>query len=132
MRIRNVLMLAVIALVASLPLSAQQRQLDKAEVAEFGKPFPASSYLNLNTAAGPNLMDLSAVLGKKPVILYYWIAGNKRAETTFQELQSLVDELGRDKIALYGVAFQQPGREKDLILARIKKAGLNVPWVYYS
>ncbi len=94
----------------------------------FGKPFPAASFRNLNLqAGGPEKIDLAQVLGKKPVVLLYWIAGNERADKMFIELQELVEGLGADKLEFYGAAYPQPGRDADIIAERLKKIGIRVP-----
>lgn len=70
-----------------------------------GEPFPAWTYTNLNDGAGgPPKIDLAAVLGKKPVVFCYWIAGLSRSERVFLDLQGLVNEIGAGKIALIGIA----------------------------
>ena len=75
------------------------------------------SIANLNRAAGPDKIDLSATIGKKPVILFYWIAGNPRADKLFQEVQALTEEIGAEKIKLYGMALQQPGDVSQHVVA---------------
>ena len=94
----------------------------------FGRPFPAATFDNLNVeAGGPPEVDLGTVLGKKPIVLFYWIAGNPRADGLFVELQELVNELGPDKLALYGVVLQRPGREADVIKAKARELKIQVP-----
>jgi peroxiredoxin len=44
-----------------------------------------------------------------------------------REVQTLVAELGNDKLAFYGVAYPQEGRDADLIAERLKKLGISVP-----
>jgi peroxiredoxin len=94
----------------------------------FGKPFPARTFQNLNVqAGGPGSIDTGKVLGKKPLLLLYWIAGNARADAMFQEVQALVEELGPDKLAFYGVAYPQPGRDAEVITNKLAKLGIRVP-----
>jgi peroxiredoxin len=94
----------------------------------FGKPFPAASFRNLNLqAGGPETIDLAQVLGKKPVVLLYWIAGNERADKMFIELQELVEGMGAGKLAFYGAAYPQPGHDADIIAERLNKLGIRVP-----
>lgn len=94
----------------------------------FGRPFPPATFDNLNVeAGGPPRIDLGTVLGKKPVVLFYWIAGNPRADGLFVELQELADELGADKLGLHGVVLQRPGREADVIKAKLRELSIKVP-----
>lgn len=93
-----------------------------------GDPFPPGSYATLNTAAGgPDRIDLADYLGEKPIILYYWIAGNHRSEQVFREVQELAAELGRERIALFGVAVPRPGLDEARIRERIEAVGIRVP-----
>jgi len=98
------------------------------EPALFGEPFPPDTFANLNEqAGGPPRIDLAAVLGKKPVVLFYWIAGNPRADEMFLQLQALGREIGPDKLALYGVVLQRPGREADVITAKLRELKIGLP-----
>jgi len=93
-----------------------------------GGPFPAGSYTNMNAqAGGPAEIDLAQYLGKKPFVLYYWIAGNTRSEEVFLELQQLVAEIGPEKLSLVGAAVPRPGVEVDKIAARMKQLGIEAP-----
>jgi peroxiredoxin len=85
-------------------------------------------YRNLNSHSADDVkIDLGQVLGRKPVLLYYWIAGNPRAEKMFQELHRIVGEFPAGSVALYGVAVQQPGREAAAIHSRLEAIGVDVP-----
>jgi peroxiredoxin len=92
-----------------------------------GDIFPAATFANLNESAGPVRIDLASSIGKRPVLLFYWIAGNPRADTLFAEVQTLVKELGTDKIQLFGVVLQQPGRGRVEINQRLAALEINVP-----
>jgi peroxiredoxin len=93
-----------------------------------GEPFPAGTYSNMNAqAGGPAEIDLARYLGKKPLVLYYWIAGNTRSEQTFLELQQLVAEIGPEKLSLLGAAVPRPGIDVDKIALRMKQLGIEVP-----
>ena len=93
-----------------------------------GDLFPAATFANLNAgAAGPDSIDLAAFLGKKPVILYYWIATSQRSEELFLELQELVGDLGPDRLSLFGVAVPRPDVGTAVIQERIKELGIRVP-----
>jgi hypothetical protein len=72
----------------------------------FGEPLPAAKFANLNTAAGqPATVDLANVLGRKPIVLVYWMAANPRSEKILQETVTAVESAGgSDKVELYSVA----------------------------
>jgi peroxiredoxin len=123
---------SLICLALALLAPAISAQASKAPTlpddVSFGKQFPAASFRNLNLqAGGAASIDLSQVLGKKPVVILYWIAGNERADKLFVELQDLVEGLGADKLAFYGAAYPQPGRDADIIAGRLKKLDIRVP-----
>ncbi|HXV76045.1 MAG TPA: TlpA family protein disulfide reductase [Candidatus Polarisedimenticolaceae bacterium] len=94
----------------------------------FGENFVAGSFDNVNRqAGGPAAIDLDAALGAKPVVLYYWIAGNTRADKVFVELQELVFDTGRDKLDLFGVVFKRTERDEQAIADRVVSLGIRVP-----
>lgn len=96
--------------------------------AVFGEPFPAYTYRNLNQGAGgPAEVDLAKVLGRKPIVFYYFIAKNLRAEQVFQEVQKLADDLGPEHIALFGVAVPRPGMSTAAIKERLAALRIHVP-----
>jgi len=94
-----------------------------------GEPFPAGVYDNLNAeAGGPDKIDLGEVLGKKPIVLHYWIPTNFQSEELFQQVQALAEEIGPEKLALYGVAVPRPPRlDVDKIRERTRELGIRVP-----
>jgi thiol-disulfide isomerase/thioredoxin len=95
---------------------------------QFGEPFAAGAFVNVNRqAGGPANVDLDQTLGTKPVLLYYWIAGNPRADEVFQQVQALADELGSEKLALYGVVFQRNERDVKAVADRVVSLGIKVP-----
>lgn len=102
------------------------------EPAPFGEVFPAGLFVNLNSGAGgPPKVDLSAVIGKKPVVLCYWIAGNGRAEQVLLELQKLAGEIGPDRLALFAVATTPVGStDVGPIRDRVQGLRLHVPVLY--
>ena len=125
-----ILMLVGITLTPGLALGqgAAGPDVIRVEQASFGEPFPVYTYKNLNAGAGgPAEIDLATVLGRKPVVLYYFIAKNQRAEQVFQEVQKLTDELGPEKIALFGVAVPRPGMSDRVIQDRTAALGIHVP-----
>jgi thiol-disulfide isomerase/thioredoxin len=93
-----------------------------------GDPFPAVKLKNLNTASGqPAEVDLAPVLGKKAIVLCYWIAGNSRSEEVLLQLQSLASELGQERLAVYSLVMLRPGREADAIRERVQALKVRVP-----
>jgi len=116
---------AVVLAVTAFPAVAQQA---KVAPAEFGEVFPAEPFENFNASAGgAAVVDLSRVIGKRPVIFFYWIAGNPFADEAFVELQTLADEVGPAKLALFGVATERPGLGQDKIVERIRALKIHVP-----
>jgi peroxiredoxin len=94
----------------------------------FDQVFPAVTLKVLNSQGEDSLtVDLATVIGTKPVIFYYWIAGHPRADAMFQELQAIVDDEGSDKVALFGLAFPQPGRDATAVRKRAGELGIRVP-----
>ena len=72
---------------------------------DFGAPFPAAKFANLNEAPGqPKSIDLATYLGKRPIVFVYWMAGNPRSEKILMDTQAAVDRAGADKVALLAVA----------------------------
>ena len=108
-------------------VQAERKHMERLPPAEFGQPFELQVYNNLNPNAGPASIDPTIHVGKRPIVLYYWIAGNVRSEQIFKEVELLWREIGSDKLALYGIAFQQPGRDARLIRARLEKSDIRVP-----
>jgi len=94
----------------------------------FGDKLTAGSYANLNRRPNqPARVDLAHELGARPVILFYWIAGNPRADEMFDALDALVGELGRDKVGLYGVVLRRSERDDAAIASRVGEMSLDVP-----
>src|SRR5215510_4942526 len=133
MRLLTTSLLASV-LAASVPGAAVPPLRDASQRATFGEKFPLSTFDNLNTdAGGPSRIDLVNVVGKKPVLLYSWIPGDPRSEKVFQELQALTDELGADRIVLYGVTRPPFGSTDTLpIRARIQDLKIHVPVLHDS
>lgn len=113
-------------------LRAAEPPLARVEPAIFGEVFPGGTFANLNPGAGgAPKVDLSAVVGKKPVVFYYWIAGNSRSEQVLLELQALADELGADRLALFAVATPPLGSpDVQPIRDRVRALKLHVPVLY--
>jgi cytochrome c-type biogenesis protein len=92
-----------------------------------GDAFPPGSFENLNPI-GPRTIDLAGDLGTRPVVLYYWIAGNRRAEEVFGALEQLVAELDPGQLALYGVAVpREELANAAAITNRLQLLGLRTP-----
>ena len=91
-------------------------------------PFPAHAFSNLNRqAGGPERIDLGEAIGKKPIVLFYWIAGHPRADAIFQELQTFLKSPDADGLALYGVAFQRSESEAAVINRRLGELKIDIP-----
>jgi thiol-disulfide isomerase/thioredoxin len=67
------------------------------------------------------------VLGKKPIALCYWIAGNSRSEKMLLDLQAMIEEMGPGKIVLYGVAMPGGKLDANQIRSRATELKLRVP-----
>jgi thiol-disulfide isomerase/thioredoxin len=116
----------IVAAVSAPPAAAQAVQVPRAE---FGEPFPAGKFQNLNEGAGGAAqIDLAGVLGKVPVILHYWMPGHARSEQVLLELQSLVESLGPGKLVLFAVTTPPMGSTDEApIKARLRDLKLRVP-----
>ncbi len=113
---------------AALGQSKTSQDVVRVERAAFGEPFPAYTFRNMNQGAGgPAEIDLATVLGQKPIVFYYFIAKNQRAEKVFREVQKLADELGPKKIALFGIAVPRPGMNAAVIKERLAALRIHVP-----
>ncbi len=91
-----------------------------------GAVFPPSVHRNLNPEPGGTL-DLAELVGRRPVILYYWVAGNLRSEQVFAELEALVHDLGAGRAALVGLVVPRPNADAAAIGRRIASLGLSAP-----
>ncbi len=118
---------AALLAVSAAALAAPQ-QLGQVEPLEFGEPFPPLSLDNLNAGVGgPPVVDLSRVLGKRPVVLCYWIPGNYRADQVFQELQALADDIGPERLVLLGVTAVERGIRPEEVATRARELKIRVP-----
>lgn len=115
------------AILMALAIAGAARAQGQVAPVPFGEILPPAKYRNLNPAAGPESFDLGSVLGRKPFVLYYWIPGNPRADEVFQELQSIVQTQGTDKVALIGVVLLRPERGIEYVNMGVEKLGLQVP-----
>jgi peroxiredoxin len=126
--------IVAVALVASASgpaiLVAQERlPVAGGQVAEFGERLPLSTFDNLNAGVGgPARIDLVHVVGKKPVLLVSWIPKDTRSEQFLQDVQKLTDEIGPQKIVLYGVSRASFGAtDTQPIRERIQALKIHVP-----
>jgi peroxiredoxin len=113
-------------LLAIQPAAAQRKAV---QPIRSGEPFPAGTYKLFNPKGDEIRVDLADVLGKKTVVLVYWIPGNPRAEAIFTELLELTREIDPAKLVVYGVAVANPsiGVTPDVILERAVATGVDVP-----
>lgn len=103
-------------------------KLPAVKPAEFGEIFPAGTYTNLNAGAGgAEKINLKDIVGKKPVVFCYFLANDSRSETVFQDLQSIVDELGPAKLILYGITTPTGSMDLQGIRERLKELRIHVP-----
>ncbi len=124
--------LAVAGVLFVLGVSAVQAQAPASQVpaAQFGEPFPALKVTLMNPPAGrPATVDLAAVLGKRPVVLVYWIAGHPRSEELLREIEQRFAGSMPERMAMFGVVTERPGREAAAIRARIAELGIKSPQI---
>ena len=113
---------------AARPSAAPQATPVPVPPARFGEKFVAGSHANLNRRPNqPERIDLAREIGTRPVILFYWIAGNPRADEMLDALDALVGELGRDKVGFYAVVLRRSERDDAAIANRVAELGLDAP-----
>jgi thiol-disulfide isomerase/thioredoxin len=96
--------------------------------AGYGEKFSAAIYENANAGVGgPPKIDLREVIGRKPVVLCMWQVGHRRSEQVFQELQALAQELGPQKLALYGVLPEGANANRDGLRKKLQELKIAVP-----
>jgi len=119
------LLMAVVALLAAAPSTAQRQPVDPVLP---GESFPAETFQNFNTqAGGPEAIDLAASLGQRAIIFVYWIAGHPRADETLKQVQEIAGQLPADRAVVYGIATPRPGRAKTEIVAQLTKLAIKFP-----
>ncbi len=122
---KRILTALVVVLALSVPAWAQT---ERVQPVRYGSVFPNGSYQNLLAGPGePASLDLAGVIGKRPVVLCYWIAGHERSEQTLLRLQTIAREAGPDKVAVISIVAERPGREAPQIVARAQEIGVEVP-----
>ncbi len=118
---------AVVGQLGCSGASAEPESLPAAPIRP-GQMISGGKFAVINPAeSGTKEIDVSSVLRTKPMVFYYWIAGNQRADEIFVDLQNLVSGLGADKIALFGVATPRPGRDAESIASRARELDIKVP-----
>ena len=119
----------VLALMTFLPVSPAMAQAPVVQPVQPGEPFPAGVYKVFNPQGEFVSVDLADSLGKKPIVLLYWIPGNPRAEKVFTELLAVTRELTPEKLAVFGVAVANPGIgvTPDVIRERAAALEIDVP-----
>ena len=112
----------------SVQAATTAKTTPKADPVDFGEVYPAGTFENLNAGAGgaPSI-DLSAVIGRKPVVFCFWQTGFRRSEQVFTELQKLTDELGTARILLYGILPESSAADRATVRARLQELRIHVP-----
>ena len=120
---------AVLGLMTLLSAPAAMAQRAVIKPLQPGEFFPPGVYRVFNPQGDMVSVDLADSLGKKPVVLVYWIPGNPRAEQIFSDLLAVTRELGPEKLAVFGVAVANSsiGVTPDVIHERITAVGIDVP-----
>ncbi len=127
-RLPAILRILAVAFVVVAVVTSARAQGSAAKTgapAEFGEVFPLSTFENANQGvAGPPKIDLKESVGKKPVVFCYFLVGETASELTLIRLQRMVDEIGPDRVALYGVT--QPSARADAAKIREASAALKI------
>ena len=115
----------------SLPAFAQRLPADAAaEVPPVpsGVRFPAWTYPNANPAAGGAAkIDLATILGKSPIVFYFWVPGVQRSDSVFADLQALVEKQGAGKLTLLGVVSPLAATDLAAVKTKALEAKVKVP-----
>lgn len=94
----------------------------------FGEKFPAWTYTNANDGAGGAArIDLAAVLGRSPVVFYFWAPGSLRSDKVLLEVQSLVEQQGAGKAVLYAIVSPLAAAGVEAVKAKARELKLRVP-----
>lgn len=95
---------------------------------QFGDPFPAYVYKDLNAGSGSGgSVNLAQIVGKQPVAFCYWIPGRPRSEQMLLDLQRIASEAGPGKLAVLGIVRARPGLTIPDMVARMSAMKLTVP-----
>jgi peroxiredoxin len=99
---------------------------------QFGEPVPAAKFVNLNPASKqPATINLSDMLGKKPIVFVYWMASNPRSEKILLETQAAIDAIGPEKVELLSAAAPPYGStDTGPLKARAEALKLKMPVLY--
>ena len=95
-----------------------------------GTKFPA---LRLNVlepgATELTLLDLGAILGKKPIVFVYFLMGEGISEEVFLDVQEMAETELKDKVAVFGVIKLGRRYTLDAAIERLSLFGASVPVV---
>jgi len=121
--------LAALGLALLLPVPTAMAQRAVVQPLRPGDLFPANEYKIFNPQGDVLSINLADSIGKKPVVLIYWIPGNARAEKVFADLLEVTREIGPEKIDVFGIAVANPsiGVTPDVIRERVAAVGIDVP-----
>ena len=108
-------------------LTQAQTPAQGVEPVQIGSVYPAGTYKNLNPQVDAEMVDLSTVIGKKPVVFCYWIPGNPRADEVLQDVQAAVKNAGTDKVEFYVVVLLREDRGVEFVHQGVEKLGIDVP-----
>lgn len=113
---------------AATPAAAPPSPASPAQPVAFGDRFPAGAFDNVNAGVGgPASINLGEVIGRKPVVLCMWSVGHHRSEQVFQELQALTQEIGPQKVALYGILPEGANKDRDAVRQKLQAMKIIVP-----
>lgn len=94
----------------------------------FGERFPAWTYTNANEgAAGGPKIDLATMLGKTPIVLYFWAPGTLRSDKILAEIQELVEKQGAGKVTLYAMVSPLAAADVASVKSKARELQVRVP-----
>ncbi|MDB4324802.1 TlpA family protein disulfide reductase [bacterium] len=108
-------------------LSYAQAPKQGVQPVQLGSVYPAGSYKNLNPRVSEEMVDLSKVIGSKPIVFYYWIPGNPRADEVLQDIQAVVSEAGADNVQFYPIVLLREDRGVEFVHQGVEKLDIKVP-----
>ncbi len=93
-----------------------------------GAAFPAMQLAVLPPGSVvPGSLDLGTLLGKQPVVFFYFRIGNALSEEIYLEVQDFVEKEVAGKVALYPVTFLGSGFEVSELHERMRLLGIERP-----
>ena len=121
--------LATAAVVAAQTVPSPK--LPSRKTASFGEPIPFGAYANLNAGpGGADRIDLQASVGRTPIVLCYFSAGDPRSVAVLRDVQDLAVRLGTERIAVYGVTTLSGTMDVAKLRERVRELNLRVPVLY--